>query len=82
MPQQSSVSSVVKHLTASQLADRLTVSEDHLRRAILGQPGGIPGLKLSDGPRAQWRIRLCDVEAWEQTKLVCYDAAPTRPRRR
>lgn len=82
MPHESSVSGLVKHLTASQLADRLTVTEDHLRRSILGQPGGIPGIKLSDGPKAQWRIRLRDVEQWEQARTVCYDAAPTRPRGR
>lgn len=81
MPHESSVSGSVRHLTASQLANRLTVTEDHLRRAILGQPGGIPGIKLSDGLKGQWRIRLADVEQWEQARMVCYDAAP-RPRRR
>lgn len=81
MPQQSSVSSSVQHLTVSELAVRLNVTQDHLRRAILGQPSGIPGIRLSDGPRAQWRIRLCDVQDWEKARTVCYDAAP-RPRQR
>ncbi len=63
------------HLTVSQLAQRLGTSEDYLRRAVLGQRGGIPGIKLGDGPRSQWRIRLCDVEKWEESRLVCYDAS-------
>lgn len=63
------------HLTVAQLAERLGTSEDYLRRAVLGQRGGIPGIKLGDGPRSQWRIRLCDVEQWEESRLVCYDAA-------
>ncbi len=63
------------HLTVAQLAERLGTSEDYLRRAVLGQRGGIPGIRLGDGPRSQWRSRLCDVEQWEQSRLVCYDAA-------
>lgn len=81
MPQQS-VCVPVQHLTVSQLAVRLNVSQDHLRRSILGQPSGIPGIRLSDGPRAQWRIKLCDVEIWEASRTVCYDAAPKRQRTR
>ncbi|CAE6779649.1 hypothetical protein [Nitrospira defluvii] len=69
-----------QHLTVSQVAARLAITEDHLRRSILGQPDGIRALKLGNGPRAQWRVRVCDLEAWEEAKLVCYDAAP-RPRR-
>ncbi len=80
MPQQSSVS--VQHLTASQLADRLGITADHLRRAVLRQPSGIPAIKMSDGPKSRWRIRLSDVEEWERSRTVCYDAAPARRRRR
>lgn len=80
MPQQSTVP-VLKHLTVSQLADRLGVTKDYLRRSILGQPDGIPGLKIGRGHRAQWRIRLSDVERWEEGRIACYDATPNRPRR-
>lgn len=79
MPQQS-VSVPTSHLTATQLAERLAISEDYLRRTLLGQPDGIAGIKLGRGPRAQWRIRLCDVEKWEASRIVCYDAAPKRRR--
>lgn len=82
MPHESSVSSSGPHLTASELAVRLHLTPDHLRRAILGQPTGIPGIKMSDGPRARWRIKVSDVEQWEASRTVCYDAAPKRPRRR
>jgi len=81
MPQQSSVSTV-QHLTASDLAHRLNLKPDYLRRSILGQAGGIPAIKLGDGEKAQWRIRLCDVEAWEASRTVCYDVAPKRQRTR
>lgn len=82
MPRQLSVLSPVQHLTVAQLSVRLNLSTDHLRRAILGQPTGIPAIKMSNGPRAQWRIRLHDVEQWEASRMVCYDAAPKRRRGR
>ncbi len=79
MPHESSVSPV-QHLTAPQLAVRLNLTPDHLRRAVLGQPGGIPGIKLGKGPRSRWRIQVSDVERWEKDRTVCYDAAPQRRR--
>lgn len=82
MPQSVTASPTLKHLTAGQLAERLVITEDYLRRSLLGQSDGIPGIKLGTGPRAQWRIRLCDVEKWEESRLVCYDAAPQRPNTR
>lgn len=77
MPHVLSVS-VAPHLSVAQLASRLGVTEDYARRKLLGQPGGIPGIKLSDGPRGQWRIRVCDVEQWEASRIVCYDSAALR----
>lgn len=79
MPHSQPVSSV-SHLTLSQLAKRLVLSDDYVGRSLLGQPGGIPALKIGKGKRAQWRIRLCDVERWEESRIVCYDSAPKRTR--
>lgn len=62
-----------QHMTVSQLARRLGVTTDYLRRELLAQPGGIPGFKIGRGPRSQWRIRLCDVTRWEESRMVSYD---------
>jgi excisionase family DNA binding protein len=64
-----------QHMTVSQLARRLGVTEDYLRRDLLAQPGGIPGFKIGRGPRSQWRIRLSDVTRWEESRIVSYGFA-------
>ena len=66
------------HLTAAQVAERLQVSVEYLYRELLGHADGIPGLKIGRGPRARWRIKLTDLEAWEERQRVCYDSLPTR----
>jgi len=55
-----------KFLTPKQLASRWQVSVEYLYRAILGQPKGIPAMKLGSGPRARWRITTQAIEEWER----------------
>lgn len=61
-----------QHLTVAQLAHRLNVSTDYLYREVLGQPDGIPAIRLGRGTRARLRIMLSEVEQWEESRRVRY----------
>lgn len=58
------------YLTPEQLAVRLQVSREYVYRELLGQPDGIPAMKIGKGLRARWRIRPEDLEAWEDRHRV------------
>lgn len=61
------------YLTPEQLAVRLQVSREYVYRELLGQPDGIPAMKIGKGLRARWRIRPEDLEAWEDRQRVLYE---------
>ncbi len=61
------------YLTPGQLAVRLQVSREYVYRELLGQPDGIPAMKIGKGLRGRWRIRHEDLEAWEDRHRVLYE---------
>ena len=32
-------------------------------------------MKVGRGPRGRWRIKMAELEGWEQQQRVCYDGA-------
>ena len=66
-------STLCPYLTPEQLAVRLQVSREYVYRELLGQPDGIPAMKIGKGLRARWRIRPEDLEAWEDRHRVLYE---------
>ncbi|MBU6435802.1 MAG: helix-turn-helix domain-containing protein [Nitrospirae bacterium] len=65
-----------QYMTVQQLAHRLQVTPDFLYSDVLGQPGGIPAIRLGKGRRARWRIHPSDVVQWEERQRSSYDSAP------
>lgn len=59
-------------LTPNELASRWGVTTEWLYRSVLGAPDGLKAIRLGRGPRARWRIRVSDVEAYEQSNEVQY----------
>jgi excisionase family DNA binding protein len=49
-------------LTTHQVARRLNVSEETVRRRL--RQGEIPGLRLGSGPRAPFRVVEAELEQW------------------
>ena len=64
-----------QYMTVQQLAHRLQVTPDFLYSDVLGQPGGIPAIRLGKGRRARWRIHPSDVAQWEERQRSSYDSA-------
>ncbi len=65
-----------QYMTVQQLAQRLRVTPDYLYSDVLGQPDGIPGIRLGKGRRPRWRIHPSDVAQWEERQRRSYDSAP------
>ena len=65
------------YMTPIQVAARLQIHVEYLYRHLLGQPSGIPAIKVGKGPRARWRISLASLEQWEAQQQVCYRPGPT-----
>ena len=55
-------------LTVQQVADRLQVSPYVARQMV--QRGDIRGFKLTDSPRAQWRIPARELELFIQRRTA------------
>ncbi|MCT1685489.1 helix-turn-helix domain-containing protein [Pseudoglutamicibacter cumminsii] len=55
-------------LTVQQVADRLQVSPYVARQMV--QRGDIKGFKLTDSPRAQWRIPARELENFIQRRTA------------
>lgn len=55
-------------LTVQQVADRLQISPYVARQMI--QRGDIKGFKLTDSPRAQWRIPARELEIYIQRRTA------------
>ncbi len=55
-------------LTVQQVADRLQVSPYVARQMV--QRGDIKGFKLTDSPRAQWRIPARELELFIQRRTA------------
>jgi DNA-directed RNA polymerase sigma subunit (sigma70/sigma32) len=58
----------VRHLNTEQLAERLGVKPEAVRK--MRQESRGPAYIKGEGSRAMVRYRLADVEAWEKSRLV------------
>lgn len=76
-----SPTSSTQHITVLQLAHRWNVTTDYLYRDCLGQPDGIPFMRIGKGRRARIRIKLSDVERWEEEHVVQYGIIERKKRK-